>query len=230
MAAVPANAIAETPGLAVRAPHPRTEPRPLEALARAAQSGNDSAFEELHRRLSGGLCRHFLGRTGGDLDLADELTQGTWVRVWQALRQQRYDPARAAISTFVYAVGQNVWLQHRRSTTRRPGLAGESSRIDCLLAGGSDDPADWLAAAEMIEAVRQAVRVDGSPESLTTDERVVIDGLAAGQSERRMADVIGVAASTIHARKTSALEKLRRLLARRGLLPGAGERTRGAGE
>lgn len=82
--------------------------RSLADLAAAAAQGNAAAFEALHKRLSGGLRKLFVERSGGRSDVADDLIQRTWVGVWQALRSGRYDPARSAISTFVYAVGHNM--------------------------------------------------------------------------------------------------------------------------
>src|SRR5262249_62173172 len=93
-------------------------PSPLVAelaeLAAAAMSGNEAAFEQIHRRLSGGLIRFFLTRARGRPSVAEELAQTTWVHLWRSLRERRYDPSRAAISSFVYAICHNVCLQHRR--------------------------------------------------------------------------------------------------------------------
>ena len=90
----------------------------LQHLTTRAAGGDEGAFAALHQRLGGGLFRLFLDRTGGRSELADDFSQKTWVAVWQALIAGKYDPARAAISTFVYAVGYRVWLQHMRSTGR----------------------------------------------------------------------------------------------------------------
>src|SRR5215470_7244498 len=79
----------------------------LPELAAAAMSGNEAAFEQIHRRLSGGLIRFFLTRTRGQASVAEELAQTTWVHLWRSLRDRRYDPARSAISTFVYAIGHH---------------------------------------------------------------------------------------------------------------------------
>jgi len=49
-----------------------------------------------------------MDRTGGRSELADDFSQKTWVAVWQALIAGKYEPDRAAISTFVYAVGYRV--------------------------------------------------------------------------------------------------------------------------
>src|SRR5947207_2359154 len=90
----------------------------LQHLTLRAAGGDQAAFAALHQRLGGGLFRLFMDRTGGRSELADDFSQKTWVAVWQALIAGKYDPGRAAISTFIYAVGYRVWLQHMRTAGR----------------------------------------------------------------------------------------------------------------
>ncbi len=155
-------------------------------------------------------------RTIGRIDLADELSQKTWVLVWRALQAGRYDPARAAISTFIYAVGQNVWLQHRRSAASAALVSGDFDDFSGLVSATIEDPAGELAAAELLEALLEGIRSNEHEDALTSAEREVVRGLQAGHSERGLADRLGVAASTVHTRKVAAFDKLRRFLAKRG--------------
>lgn len=177
----------------------------LQALAAAAQRGAEDAFERLHDRLAGGV-RQFLGRRLNSADAVEELAQRAWVAVWEALREGRYDPSRAAISTFVYAVSYRIWQQYLRSERLRRGGV-----LDGGMLVGPDTLAGDLHEAELIDAMRDALTTSG----LTPDEREILDGLSDNVSERAMATRQGVAASTINARKKSALAKLRR---RMGLL------------
>jgi len=202
----------------------------LPELAAAAMSGNEAAFEQIHRRLSGGLIRFFLTRTRGQASVAEELAQTTWVHLWRSLRDRRYDPARSAISTFVYAIGHHVWLQHRREIATGPYATADSERLFFLAGSTEEDPAGVMAAAELLEAVRQAVQSHDVEDGLSEEEQGIVLAVAAGQSERQLAERHGVAASTIHARKTTALGKLRRLLARRGIGLDEPERPSRAGE
>lgn len=187
----------------------------LSQLALRAQDGDRSAFELLLRRLDPGL-KQVLRRRTGQAELADELAHQTWIAVWQALREERYDVQKAAISTFVYAVAHKLWLQH----LRRSGSARFSHEVlDALPALGpaaAGNPASDLHASELLDAMRSCLRSRGTPHSLTADERRVVMGLATGESERTLAEQLGVAASTVHARKQLAYQKLRRCLAARG--------------
>ena len=170
-----------------------------------------------------------LRRTGGRAALAEELTHDTWVAVWDSLRNGRYDPSKAAISTFMYAVAHKLWLQH----LRRAGQAHASlNALDSLLddAAGSDHPAALLHAEEMVRAIQGCLHAADTPFSLTDEERQVVIGLAGEETERTLAGKLGVAASTIHARKVSAYKKLRSCMTAKGFGEAAAERPESPGE
>jgi RNA polymerase sigma-70 factor (ECF subfamily) len=199
---------------------------PLQRLADRAQSGDRGAFEQLLRRFDPGLKRILLRRSGGRVELADELAQRTWIAVWEALRKGRYDPRKSAISTFIYAVAHKLWLQHLRRASTAPlsgGVLGESL-LDA--SGATENPVAELQAAEMLEAMRACLRTAGTPFSLTDEERRIVLELNGGKSERDLAGELGVAASTIHARKQLAYGKLRRCLAAKGFSEETAERRR----
>ncbi len=178
----------------------------LVALAARAAGGDDEAFECIYRRLDGGLRRFFVRRGVSGAELGEELAQLTWVDVWMALRAGRYDSARAAVSTFVYAVGFKVWLQHRRRA-RQDGRRVEENGIGFALAVSQlADPADALALAERVERVRSVLHCGGA--GLSEEELRLLRAVAGGGSERSLAQEFGVAASTINARKAIVLKKL----------------------
>jgi RNA polymerase sigma factor (sigma-70 family) len=165
--------------------------------------------------LGGGLFRLFMDRTGGRSELAEDFSQKTWVAVWQALRAGKYDPARAAISTFIYAVGYRVWLQHMRSAGRA------SAHLDAAAKGMSamalsTDPANETKLAEAIDSVRSCLRAGPHESGLTDEERWILRAASTGVTDRELAQRLGVAASTANARKQAAYDKLRRYLENKG--------------
>ena len=178
-------------------------------LAAGVAAGQRTAFERLHARLDAGLRRMFIRRSGGRGDLADELGQQTWGRLWQAGLEKRYDPTRSAVSTYVYAIANNVWLQHYRAA-RRSATAELSDDMRREDAGD-----DALAHAELLEAVRDCLHGPG-PSAMSPDERFIVVELARGGTERELASTLRIAASTVHARKLSGHEKLRNCLHRKG--------------
>ena len=187
----------------------------LSGLVSASMRGDRSAFDRLHDRLAGGLRRILLERTGGRADLAEELAQRTWVIVWDAVSTGKYDPAKSALTTFLYAVSHKVWLQHLRTASRRPTAPAEAS---AGVATAVDDPGAAAGLAEQISAIRECM--DGGDRgvagALNPEERALIRAVAAGHSDRSLAKLLGLAPSTVNVRKRAAFEKVRRFLAVRG--------------
>lgn len=157
-----------------------------------------------HRRLDPGLRRFFVSR-GASREQADDLSQSTWTVVWGAIREGKYDPARGALSTFVYAVALKVWLRERRRAARRPDPSEELAQ---RLLTHESDASDAAALAELLRRVREYL----SDVRVGEEDRRVLRALSRGSSDRELARELGVAPSTAHGRRASALERLRRAL------------------
>jgi RNA polymerase sigma-70 factor (ECF subfamily) len=93
---------------------PRPEHR-ITARVRAAQEGDTTAFETLYRENVGrvhGLCLRMMGNAHE----AEALTQESFVRAWEHLRDFR---GESAFETWLHHVAVSVVLTHRRATLRR---------------------------------------------------------------------------------------------------------------
>lgn len=186
----------------------------LAELAAAVGRGDRAAFERLHERLGRGLVRFFFARNGGRSEEAEELAQRAWTAVWGALRDGRYDPNRGAVTTFVYAISYRTWFRHLRQTAASREAAEPMDGVAASMLG-EEDPSQLAAFCELLEAVRGALAATG-PGCLTEEERRLVVAAGGGRTDRALAAELGVAASTVHARRTAALAKLRRMLAARG--------------
>lgn len=191
-------------------------PPTVRDLAARALQGDRAAFELLHQRLDGGLRRMLTRRTGGQFELAAELAQRAWIDTWKALCGQRYDPGRAEFSTFLYAIGYKIWLQYRRQERGAAVAADDLDEFAERLLPADDALGMALHAGERIDALRACLRNAEPPLALTEEERLIVEELAHGATERSLAQKLGLAASTIHARKTSGLEKLHKCLTAKG--------------
>ena len=179
-------------------------------LALRLARGDRAALDELHERYGAGLLAMFARRTGRRGDLVDDLAQSTWMHVWRAVAAKRYDPNRAAPSTFVYAVASHVWLQHCRGRRPLAELATDEQAAD------SAELAAVIHHAELLEALRVCLAADEGAHALTAEEREVVRGVAEGVGERALAMRLGLAPSTIHARKLSGHSKLKMCLRQKG--------------
>lgn len=218
-------------------PDPAEQPGPAPAAAAggdlaelgracaASRGGDHAAFQALHTRLAPGIRAFFSRRVPGGAafggsELADELTQRVMIALFESLAQGRYDPERAAISTFTYAIATNIWLRHLRQLRSRGGAVSENqlnqAELDAQSLAADDSPTSTAAGAELLEAVRRCLRERGQPGNLTDDEHAIVLAAAGGASDRALAERMGLAASTVNAKKQSGWDKLRRALSRMG--------------
>ncbi len=199
------------------------DPPTLRDLSARAMAGEHDAFAQIHRRVGAGLRRLLLKRSAGREDLVDELCQKTWTSVWRAFTEGKYDPERSAITTFVYAVGNNAWLTHLRLFARdqgyiagAPAMLGADHIDSAPRTMSAVSPDDAHALAETIECVRAMLR-DGGPGGMTEHERAVVRAIAAGESDRALARRLGLSSSTVNIRKHAGYAKIRGYLRSRGL-------------
>jgi len=216
-------------------PDPRPEPTPspgeptrqdlaesLDALTRDAVAGHRGAFDQIHARLSASLRRLFLQRAGGRDDLADDLAQRTWMAVWKAIREGKYRREKSAISTFIYAVGFKMWLQHLRQAGRAGEAKVDGEVLDALGAAPGAEPESAADLADALQSLRECMN-GGGPGSLNEDERHIVTLAASGVPDRELARRLGIAPSTLNVRKQAAFAKIRRFLAVRGHRGESGE-------
>ncbi len=195
---------------------PPSIPPTLRQLGQAASEGDRAAFESLHARLTPGLRVILLRRTGNRADLADDLVQKTWMAVWDALERGTYNPEKAALSTFVYAVAHHQWV----SSVRKLAAAGPASAPADPEAFAEDSTETRAALAEVLEDLRACLRGDPPGAGvLDAGERVLAGLVASGLGDRPLAQRLGVSPSTANARKNAMLEKLLRFLTARGHNP-----------
>ena len=182
--------------------HPRVREPPLPSPPHLTTTpSSPQAFAQAHGALAAWVRRRLTELTANP-HTAEDLAQRTWLAVWEAVSQGRYDPARAAISTYVYAVSQNVYRHWARTQAT---AANHASAIAAATA--TDAPADPLADAELIDELRRTLR-DGGP-GLTPALLQTLHLIAQGATDRQLAAELGVAPSTAHARKQQALDALR---------------------
>lgn len=214
---------------------PRTRKRD-DALTRlamdVASGGTDSSgsFAELDGKLRPALARMYQARVGANRELAEDLAQRAIVGVWEALRTRRFDPTRASISTYAYAVAHRVWLVHARKASRTKSLSQQDQDDESQSAGTRPSGIESAERDEDVAAMLQAVRAcvagqvqpgaDAEASSvrtpLTDEDRWLLAAIGRGVTDRELAKRLKIAPSSAHARKRSALAALGRALAALG--------------
>lgn len=163
------------------------EPDP--ELIRAAGAGDTAAFEELVRAYQSHIWR-FLRHLLGDPELAEDITQETFVRVYRKLGTFRF---RSKFSTWVFQVARNAGIDAVRSRQRR-------ERLHTLMKPG---------ASEVTLGGELAVEIDAALQSLNPKLReafVLIE--ASGLTYREAGRTIGVPEGTVKSRVYHAREQL----------------------
>jgi RNA polymerase sigma-70 factor, ECF subfamily len=118
-------------------------------LMSALAAGDRSALARLISLYGTGI-RVFATHQLGDAAEAEDVSQEVFLRVWSEAR--RYDPARAAVSTWVWRIAANLCADRRRRRMVRRFL-GLDSPPDAALA------ADDAPGAERIVAGRQRMEL-----------------------------------------------------------------------
>jgi len=175
----------------------------LNRLAQAVALGADrQAFAALFRHFAPRVKSYLmLGGTGEAV--AEELTQEAMVNVWR--KASSFDPERASLSTWVFAIARNLRADYFRRHSSRTIYGAEeeaAERPDAM------PPLDEHILARELEArVRQAL-------DRLSDEQALILRLSFFEERphARIAAELGIPLGTVKSRVRLAVNHLRRLL------------------
>jgi RNA polymerase sigma-70 factor, ECF subfamily len=167
-------------------------------------SGETHLYSELVERHKQALFL-MLVRVSGDLAIAEELTQETFVRAYFNLQRYRGD---ARFSTWVIRIGLNAshsYFRSRRYLEQRRTQPLETVEIQCM----QSDPESQITVAQQQHLVRCAVQ------ALKPKYREVIMLCAfEGMSYPQAAEVLGISVGTVCSRMNRAYHQLRKLISR----------------
>lgn len=171
---------------------------PLVLLARV-RDRDQSALGELYDAFAGALFG-VVKRTVSDEELAQEVLQDVFVKIWR--NAGLYDPAKGRPFTWMMQIARNAALDMVRSAAvKRSGSI--RSLDDHVYAIGNDDTQEQLDGADMRNVLV----------TLRTEHRELIDmAYYQGYSQQEIADRTGLPLGTVKSRTRSALQELRTLL------------------
>lgn len=149
-----------------------------------AAAGDARAFERLYHRHTARV--HSLARRMIGSELADEVTQDVFVRVWQKLNSFR---GEAAFGTWLHRVAINVILGRRKKLgIRRERFVDGDKAIDRLSSNpkGSETAIDFEAAIETLPEGAQQVFVLHDVEGYKHHEIAKLLGITSGTSKSQL--------------------------------------------
>lgn len=169
-------------------------------MLRIAQYRDRGAFAALFERYAGRV-KAFLMSGGAGHDQADEAAQDVMITVWR--RAELYDPAKAAVSTWIFAVARN----RRIDMIRRARRATPDPEDPLFQPEPEPDPAASAALADRDARVRLAIAALG-PEQ----REVVRLAFFAGLTQTEIAERSGTPLGTVKSRLRLAFARLRAAL------------------
>jgi len=168
--------------------------------ARAVDGGAGEPFVALYRRYEGRI--YGLGlRMLGSRDLAEELVQETFLRLWRSA--DAFDPARGPVRVYVLAIARRTAITLWRRSSPQESLPGADR--DGAVGDGVDE-------------LLLAVGVRDAMQALSAEHREVLalcveQDLSQAEAARRLAVPVG----TVKSRTHHALRALGAALAERGI-------------
>lgn len=209
--------------------NPRRRPplgeRPLESIVKPKpvpqgdvdllalyREGDASAFRQLVDVYRDRMLQFFY-RLCWDRDRAEDLTQELFLKL--LLGSRRYRP-EGRLSTFVYRVATNLWIDHYRQTKPRPRFysydqvtlpGADEGAAPREYAGPGPTPVQQLSDGEEKAALRTAL------ESLTEPHRIVFE-LAVYQQRpyNEISELLDIPVGTVKSRMHNTVQALKRLL------------------
>jgi len=182
------------------------EPADDRELVRAAQQGDETAFDALVRRHAGGLHRA-VARIVGDDSEAWDVVQVAFLRAWRSLG--RYNP-KWSFATWLYRIGTNLGIDLLRSRSSRERAHRAGSEHQLRIVGGGPS------ASELADR-READRVVSElAESLTPQQRAAfILREVEGRETADVAAILGCSPTTVRNHVCQARKVLRAEMERR---------------
>src|SRR5207248_1649469 len=143
----------------------------------------------------------FMARAGVGPADAEEIAQETMVAVWR--KAELYDPAQAAVSTWIFTIARNLRVDlARRATRARDGAAGLAPE-----AGLVDSAESATLAGEREAKVRQALA------ALSREQALVLRlSFFSEKPHTEIARELGIPLGTVKSRVRLAMAKIRPLL------------------
>lgn len=201
---------------------PPTE-TPLGEMLRLASEGDPTSWQRLVEAYSPRVFG-LLVRRCGDRELAEELTQATFVKLVINLQSFSGYEERGRFEPWLFRIAMNKLRDEMRRRKRQavpmdmsPASTGDGETASrwaaaeeyVVMAGSSrsDEPADQMSQAEEHEQLRQAVATLSE-----ADQEVIYLRHTAGLSFAQIAETLGQPLGTVLARGHRALAKLKKKL------------------
>jgi len=185
-----------------------------EALLPRLAAGDRAALDRLYDRYAGPTYALLL-RIVADRQLAEDLLQEVFLRVWQ--RASSYQVERGRALTWVLSIAHNLAIDEVRRQRRRPQGAEEredASVTDLLAAIPTAEPGP----EQVVWEQHRRAQIVGAMRQLPEAQRILIElAYFEGYTQSQLATRLGEPLGTIKTRLRLGVQKLRGILGEQGL-------------
>ena len=170
-----------------------------EDLAGRLKERDPHAMSELYDRY-GRMVYRLIRRNISDESIAEDLTQETFLRIWNGIRS--FDAQRGALPSWISVVSRNTAIDHLRSSSARQARTTvELQSVEGTRRLSTFE--DWISNFDRVRAVRAA------SEKLTARQRLVLNlSYVEGMSHREIARSLNRPLGTIKTWLRTALQTL----------------------
>jgi len=169
-----------------------------ELLLERAGGGDQAAFVRLYERHRDGVFR-FAYRLLGSVEMAEDITHDCFLSLLR--KPGNFDPKRASLRTYLYAVVRNLAFKHFRSSGREAAM---DDLVAEPVASQREQPLSKLLDKELSQKVKDAV-LDLPPLQLEALVLFEYEGLALSE----IAGVTGTDVGAVKARLYRARQRLK---------------------
>ena len=148
-----------------------------------------------------------------DPSTAEDLTQETWLKVWQKASAYRQEKAR--VSTWLHRILHNHYVDQNRKTWRERFFGLPNDKQSATV--GSDEDIDWSASLSADttdqEAPIQTQQLDQALRDLPINQRsALVLQLNSGLSNSEVAHILGIGVRAVESLQSLARRNLREAL------------------
>lgn len=184
----------------------------IELMLRVRDGKDAGSFEELMRRYQQPTVR-FLMRILANLDVAQDLAEETFVRIWQSA--PRYRPS-AKFTTWLFTIASRLATDHLRRTSGRRNVSLDTPEGNEHLSLAETLPDASPSADEQVAREQTAARLRAAVQALPLDQRTALvlcefQGLSYAEAAQAMGCTVKSVELRIYRAKHTLREKLAKL-------------------
>jgi RNA polymerase sigma factor (sigma-70 family) len=167
-------------------------------MAAIAQRHDIGSFERIYVHFAPRLKRYLLGLGAGET-LAAEFAQEALLRLWR--RAETFDPRRSTLSTWLFRVTRNLYIDHLRGEPLWSGIEEGMARLE----QESAEPA-CSTTESFTDQVRLRRAIDGLP---ATEARLIRMSYLEAKSHSEIAAELGMPLGSVKSCLRRAFARLR---------------------